>query len=129
VLNSVPPRFAGTIPLLVPSVDADGNETAGIRSPLLAAPLGTYTGWNPVAIGYRTGRYCFSAGGFIPFAKTKAERIAKGDPRPSLEERYPSHADYVARVKAQADKLVAQGYMLADDGDKTIAQAEAAQIP
>jgi len=63
----------------VPRVDADGNETAGIRSPLLAAPLGTYTGWNPIAIGYRTGRYCFSAGGYIPFARTKAERIAKGD--------------------------------------------------
>jgi hypothetical protein len=129
VLSNVPPRFAGTIPLLVPRVDADGNETAGIRSPLLAAPLGTYTGWNPVATGYRKGRYCFSAGGFIPFAKTKAERVTKGDPRPSLEERYPSHADYVAKVKAQADALVAKGYMLADDAAKTIAQADAASIP
>lgn len=129
VLSEVPLRFAGTIPLLVPRVDADGNETAGIRSPLLAAPLGTYTGWNPVATGYRTGRYCFSAGGFIPFAKTRAERIAKGDPRPSLEERYPSHADYVARVKAQADALVAQRYMFADDAAKMVAQAQAAPIP
>jgi hypothetical protein len=129
VLTMTPPRFLRTLPLLVPRTDADGNELAGIRSPLLAAPLGTYLGWNPTATGYRTGRYCFSTGGFIPFAVTREERIAKGDPRPSLQERYPSHAAYVAKVKAQADALVAKRYMLAEDAAKTVAEAEAAAIP
>jgi hypothetical protein len=128
-LSEVPPRLVKTIPLLVTRVDSDGNETAGIRSPLLAAPLGTYTGWNAYLAGYRAGRYCYSAGGFIPFAKTKAERIAKHDPRPSLEERYPDHATYVARVKEQADKLVAQRYMLPEDESKMVAEAEASAIP
>ena len=57
------------------------------------------------------------------------ERIAKGDPRPSLEERYPSHAAYVARVKAQADKLVAQRYMLAADAARIVREADAAKVP
>ena len=65
---------------------------------------------------------------FIPFAATKAERMAKGDPRASLEERYPNHAAYVAKVKAQADKLVAQRYMLLDDAKRIVAEAEAAKL-
>jgi len=31
---------------LVWAVDADGNEVAGLRLPSIAAPLGTYIGWN-----------------------------------------------------------------------------------
>src|SRR5258707_9561749 len=80
VLSNVPPRFVKTIPLLVPRADADGNEVDGIRSPLLQAPLGTYVGWNVTAAGYRAGRDCFSAGGFIPFARTRTERLATGEP-------------------------------------------------
>jgi hypothetical protein len=129
MLSFTPPQLLKTIPLLVPRVDADGNEVAGIRSPLLAAPLGTYLGWNLTATGYRTGRFCFSNGSFIPFAATKAERLANGDPRPSIEERYPDHAAYVAKVKAQADALVAARYMLAGDAAKMVSEAEAAPIP
>ena len=128
-LSVAPPRYVGGIPLLVPRADADGNELDGIVSPLLAAPLGTYLGWNVTASDFWAGRYCQSTGSFIPFAATKAERLAKGDPRPSIEERYPSHAAYVARVKAQIDTLVAGRYMLADDAAKTLAQAEASKIP
>src|SRR4051812_43237858 len=98
-----------------------GRENAGV---VRLAREATYVGWNAVASGYRAGRYCFSAGGYIPFAATQAERIARGDPRPSVEERYPSHAAYVAKVKAQADTLVAQRYMLADDAAKTVAEAQ-----
>ena len=95
-----PPGIRGYIPMLVPKTDADGNETSGIPSPLLAAPLGSYLGWNVTASGYRKGRVCGFAGGFIPFARTKAEREATSDPRPSLEERYGTHDAYVARVRA-----------------------------
>jgi hypothetical protein len=128
-ISVVPPRIVKTIPQLMPRADADGNELDGIRSPLLSAPLGSYVGWNVTASGFEKGRYCGNTGGYIPFAATKAERLAKGDPRPSLEERYPSHAAYVAKVKAQADSLVAQRYMLPSDAARIVAEAEAAKIP
>ena len=41
--------------VLVPSVDRDGNDVPGVRAPMVAAPLGTYTGWNPRARGYGHG--------------------------------------------------------------------------
>lgn len=128
-MGSVPPRIVRTIPQLMPRIDADGNEISGIRSPLVEAPLGSYVGWNVAASGFQAGRYCGNTGGYIPFAATRAERLAKGDPRPSLEERYPSHDAYVARVKAAADALVAQRYLLAADAARIVAEAQAAKIP
>ena len=128
-IDTQPPRVLRVLPSLVPRVDADGNELAGIRSPLLEAPLGTYVGWNVAATGFEAGRFCGLNGGYIPFTATKAERITKGDPRLSLEERYSGHADYVARVKVQADKLVAQRYMLPADADRVVREAEAARVP
>ena len=109
------PKLKRALPQLVVKVDADGNEVAGIRSPLQAAPLGTYTGWNVTANGFYKGQACAFTGGFIPFAKTKAERLAKGDPRPSLEERYPTFAAFYYQAAAVLSRLVAQRYMLADD--------------
>ena len=128
-ISTTPPHIVKTIPQLVPRADADGNELDGIRSPLLSAPLGSYVGWNITADGFQKGRYCGNNGGYIPFAATKAEREAKGDPRPSLEERYPNRAAYVAKVKAQADSLVAQRYMLPADAARLVKEAEAAQLP
>lgn len=128
-MSVVPPRIVKTVPQLMPRIDADGNELDGIRSPLISAPLGSYVGWNVAASGFEKGRYCGNVGGYIPFAATKAERLAKGDPRPSLEERYPSHAAYVAKVKAQADGLAAARYMLPADAARIVAEAEAAKIP
>ena len=72
----------------VPRVDADGNELGGVPVVLRDAPLGTYLGWNVTAGGFHKGKICNYAGGMIPFAKTRAERMANGDPRLSLEERY-----------------------------------------
>ena len=129
VISTVPPRIVREVPQWMPRIDADGNEMDGIRSPLITAPLGTYVGWNVFAGGYQKGRFCNNTGGYIPFAATKAERMAKGDPRPSLEERYPSHAAYVAKVKAQADALVAQRYMLAEDAARIVKEADAAKVP
>lgn len=123
-----PVTIRASLPQLVVKVDADGNEVAGIKSPLLAAPLGTYTAWNVTTSGPLKGQSCGLAGGFIPFAKTKAEREAKRDPRPSLEERYGSHEDYVGIVSAAANKLVQERFLLQQDADAMIAQARASDV-
>ena len=85
-----PPRpIAGhDYPVLVPKVDADGNEIAGIRLPDVAVPLGTRTGWNIRSAGFAEGAL-MAVGFYIPFAATAKERRETGDPRLSLEERYP----------------------------------------
>jgi len=119
-----PPHIVRVLPSLVPRTDADGNEIAGIRSVLMQAPLGTYLGWNVVAKGYEAGQGCGFQGGYIPFARTKAERLANNDPRLSLEERYSSRADYVARVKTAAEKLVSQRYLMPKDADRIVREAE-----
>jgi len=128
VVSVQPPVVRQTLPSLVPRVDADGNEIAGVRSVLLDAPLGTYTGWNPVARGFFKGQIQALGGGYIPFAKTKAQRLAAGDPRPSLEERYVNHEGYVARVKAAAARAVAERFLLQDDADRIVAQAEKSAV-
>jgi hypothetical protein len=91
---------------VVPTVDADGNETSGIASVLHQVPLSTYTGWNTVGSGFYKGQLRNNAGAFIPFAKTRAERIASGNPRLSLEEHYGTHDGYVEKVCAAAARLV-----------------------
>jgi hypothetical protein len=68
-------------------------------------PLGTYTGWNVRKAGFSEGDSCDLTGAFIPFFRTQAERLAAGDLHPSLAERYPTHADYVAKVTAAASGL------------------------
>lgn len=104
------------LPFLVPQVDGDGNDLAGIRVPEVAVPLATTTGWNfrserigsPKTIVALTGSY-------IPFARTRAEREAAGDPRPSIEERYRGKDDYLARIRASAVALIKNGFMLEED--------------
>jgi hypothetical protein len=125
------PTIKQVLPQLVAKVDADGNEVAGVKSPLQMAPLGTYTGWNVVSSGPFKGQMCLSAspvGGFIPFAKTKADRLQSGDPRPSLEERYRTHDGYVQAVGAAANKLVKEGYLGQTDADKMVKQADDSNI-
>ncbi len=123
-----PVAIKRSLPQLVVKVDADGNEVAGIKSPLLSAPLGTYTGWNVTSAGPLKGQSCGLAGGFMPFAKTKAERTAKGDPRLSLEERYQTHDNYVRIVREAATKLVQERYLLQRDADAMVKQAEASDV-
>jgi hypothetical protein len=128
VITMQPPPIRQILPTVVPRVDADGNEVAGVPSVLHQVPLGTYTGWNINAGGFDTGHIRTNAGGFIPFARTKTERLAAGDPRPSLEERYGTHDRYVALVRAAAGRLVRGRYLLQDDADRLIAQAEASKV-
>jgi hypothetical protein len=106
----------------VSAVDADGNEISGIRLPPIAVPLGTYTGWNVYRV--QPCELCDRDGSLIPFASTRREREAVGDPRPSLEERYGSPDAYVARVKAAAEALVGERLLLPFDADRYIKAAE-----
>src|SRR5439155_4576239 len=131
IAGNAPPAIRQVLPMLAPKVDADGNELGGVPVVLRDAPLGTYLGWNVTAGGARPfhqGQICNYVGGMIPFAKTQAERITSGDPRLSLEERYSTHAGYVAAVRAAAANAVAQGFLLQADADALIAQADASAV-
>jgi hypothetical protein len=113
VPTNAPPTIKGVVKMMVPKVDADGNELGGVPTVLRDAPLGTYLGWNITAAGFHAGQVCNYVGGMVPFAKTKAQREQAGDPRLSLEERYRTHDGYVAAVKAAANNAACQGYLLA----------------
>jgi len=112
------------LPLLVPQVDADGNERAGIRLPDVAVPLATYTGWNfrSRQIG-APGELVPLLGSSIPFAPTRAARDAAHDPRRSIAERYPSRDEYLKQVEQAADRLVKEGYLLVDDEPRILQRA------
>jgi Alpha/beta hydrolase domain len=101
-------------PSFIPKTDSDGNEIAGIRLPELTAPLATYTGW-ALRRGVWANDGCEGSGQYIPFAKTKAERVASGDPRPSVEERYPSFGKYQSAVMRGIDGLVKARFLLCED--------------
>src|SRR5204862_2978104 len=104
------------LPFLVPQVDADGNERAGVRLPEVAVPLATYTGWNfrNTKIG-GTNQLVSLLGSYIPLAQTKADRDASRDPRASIAERYASKEQYMEKIGKAADALVKNGYLLAGD--------------
>jgi hypothetical protein len=108
---------------LVSKVDADGNEAAGIRLPDIAVPLATYTGWNEYKPPYPRAEIADRDGSCLPFAVDKAAREASGDPRPSIAERYRSGADYVAKVKAVVETLVAERLLLAEDAERYLDRA------
>ncbi len=124
-----PSMPGGAYTVLLPQVDADGNPIDGLRNTNVQVPLGTYTGWNIRKAGFSEGDSCDLTGGYIPFFKTKAEREAAGDPRLSLEERYPTHDDYVAKVTAAANDLVSKRLLLPEDRDSIIAAANDAAVP
>ena len=115
-------------PVLVPKVDKDGNEIAGIRAVGLQVPLGTHAGWNLRAKGFVEDELCYLNGQFIPFAKTKEEREKTGDPRLSIEERYKDQAGYVERVSQAARSLIDERFLLQDDAERLIAEAAKANI-
>ncbi len=109
--------------VLVPLTDSDGNDIAGVRAPMVVAPLGTYTGWNMRARGYGHGMQLRFEGSYIPFPDTPSERAATGDPRASVLERYADKAAYVAAVTAAARALVTRGLMLEEDVERCAAAA------
>jgi Alpha/beta hydrolase domain len=106
-------------PSFVPKTDRDGNDIAGVRLPDVTVPLATYTGW-ALRSGVWANDGCEAAGQFIPFARTKAERLVSGDPRPSVEERYPSFDKYYNQVRRAVDNMVKDRLMLCEDADDQI---------
>jgi hypothetical protein len=117
IVANEPPKIGAPFPTLIAQVDRDGNETSGLRSPEQQVPLGSYTGWNfrDAAIGGPAGALFNMVGSFLPFAKTKAEREKNGDARLSIEERYKSREDYLARIEAAARSLVSARLLLERD--------------
>jgi hypothetical protein len=129
ILTVLPPRLVGTpYPALVPKTDSDGNDIAGVRLPEVAVPVATYTGWNLRASPVDANEGCDHFGQKIDFARTKAERIATGDPRASLEERYPNHASYVASIAAAATRLQQARLLLYEDVEAYIKRAQDSQV-
>ena len=112
------------LPFLVPQVDQDGNESAGLRLPEQAVPLATYTGW-----GFRSERIgapdelLALVGSYIPFARSRAERIRSGDPRRSITERYRDRAEYVSLVEDATRRLVKERYLLDEDRGRVVDRA------
>jgi hypothetical protein len=114
--------------VLAPQVDADGNDLGGVRDVYVQAPIGTYTGWNLFRDDWFTNGFCTLSGSFLPFAATRAEREKTGDPRLSLEERYPTKDAYVAAVRKAADTLMSQRMLLPEDAHRLVGKAEAKGI-
>jgi hypothetical protein len=130
IIDNYPPSVVGrpAYPIFVSKVDEDGNEIAGVRMPGVAAPTATTTGWALRRDEFGGPDGCESDGQNIPFARTKAERLASGDPRRSLEERYKDHAGYVKAVAKAARKLQADGFLIEEDVQAFIAEAEASDV-
>lgn len=115
---------AGAYPVWVAAADEDGNSIAGIRHPFLQVPRGTFTGWNLRSDGNALNELCSLTGSYLPFAGAAADRIALGDPRPSIEERYQSHDAYVSLVGDAAEALRQQRLLLEEDVARIIEEAE-----
>jgi Alpha/beta hydrolase domain len=129
ILTTLPPLLLGSpYPVFVPTTDADGNDVAGIRLPDIAVPLATYSGWNLRAAAFAGDDLCDPAGQKIDFAQTRAERRAAGDPRLSIEERYPSHGTYVSAVARAANDLHRQRFLLDEDVEQIIDAAAESSI-
>ena len=125
ILSLQPPKIGEPFPVLVPQVDADGNERDGVRSPEITVPLATYTSWNlrDPSIGSPNQRVAFEAS-YLPFPKTRAESQKTGDPRASIAERYSSRDLYLSRYKEAIDELVKERWILPEDREPLLQRGE-----
>jgi hypothetical protein len=116
IISKQPPAVGEPYPILVPQVDVDGNELAGIHLPEISVPLATYTGWNlrDPSIGAPTQRLPFE-GSFFPFPKDAAAREKSHDPRKSIAERYASREAYLSQFTQATDALIQQRWILTED--------------
>jgi alpha/beta hydrolase family protein len=125
VITNEPPTLGAPYAVLVPQVNADGNDEGGISLPEIAVPLGTHTGWNVSTFSLSGLRYLAGlVGSFEPFALTRAEREKSGDARRSIEERYTNRDDYLQRVKRAVDDLVRDRFMLPADVNGALERAQ-----
>jgi hypothetical protein len=123
IADQVPPVQGQAFETRVPAPDADGNDRGGVRLIEMQVPLGTHTGWNlrapETGFAWATGRF---DGSFVPFARTEAERRARGDPRPSIESRYPTRAGFIVKVRAAAARQRAAGFLLPEDVERAVSK-------
>jgi hypothetical protein len=125
ILTLQPPKLGEPFPVLVPQVDADGNERDGARLPEISVPLASYVSWNlrDPSIGAPDQRIAFEVS-YIAFPKTPAEREKTADPRKSIAERYAGREDYMTRYKSAVDDLVKQRWILPEDREVLIRRGE-----
>ncbi len=114
IADHVPPREGPRYVTLVPQVDVDGNEIAGVRLPDVAVPLASFIGWNQRSLDY-SNTLSRNAGNVWPFALSQAERIKNGDSRKSILERYPEKKDYLSELAKFLLNLRQQRFLLAED--------------
>lgn len=116
IIDIDPPLLGTPFPVLVPQVDADGNELDGIRLPDVDVPLATYTGWN-LFDGKSGPADLLSSmqGSFIPFPRSEAEARQTGDPRKPIDARYRSREEYLGRVAESCIKLTRARLLLPED--------------
>ncbi len=126
ILDIVPPKIGKTYTALVPLPDKDGLDKGGVRLPDLAAPLGTYTGWNLLNAATGTpDRLARFDGSFVPFARNENERLAANDPRPSITERYATRDAYRQAYAGAALDLAEKGMILGSEVDQMVEKAGA----
>jgi hypothetical protein len=128
VIDLLIPRVKSTHKILVPRVDAIGNDNAGIRHPFVEVPVATLLGWNTRTREFGGPDLCDLLGSTIPLPRTRAEAQSRNDPRPSLEELYGNHEGYVRKVATAAQNLLAQRLMLPEDVDLVVGEAEASDV-
>lgn len=122
IINFEPPEVIGKYVVLVPKSGSDGNDLGTLLPPEVGVPLATYTGWNLRRREFGAEAMLANLlGSYIPFAKTKAERMANGDPRPSLEERYETSASYQKQFGENCTRLIKGRYLLEEDAQRLIA--------
>ena len=140
--STEPPIIKSVLPAYAVRVNLDGNEnTTSMKTVLGEAPLGTYVGWNLATTGWygpnasngpgSVGQVFAGAGnsgGYWPFWDTRANRVAANDSRPSLEERYGTHAGFVCAVTRAANVAVQQRFLLPSEAPTLIANASGSNV-
>ncbi len=120
IADKVPAEAGEAYRTLVPAVDVDGNELAGIRLPEVRVPLATYMGWNLRDEKYGAGGVLAGLhGGYLALP---LRRVA-GDPRLPILERYPTRENYLGKYTDAVLDLQQQGYLLDEDAVRMLKQA------
>jgi hypothetical protein len=127
IITKLIPDVLSVHHVLVPKPDQNGNDIAGIRHPYVEAPVATLTGWNLRRPEF-TDDLCGISGMMIPLHNTREERLAANDPRPSLEELYRDHKGYVKAVAKAAKRLAHDRFLLEEDVDLIIGEADASSV-
>ncbi len=126
IVSNEPPKIGKPFVGLVPAVDQNGNSRAGIRLPAIEVPVGTYGGWNFRSPSIGSADQLFGEiGSFHPFSRTKEERLASGDSRLSIVERYAGRDDYLSKVALVANRMVEDRFLLPQDVPDVVGQAAA----